>query len=273
MLIGPGVGLQLEYLGSLNSRLSLSSFNPLFCKQTQCITSVYSVVKKSVRLQLSKMFVLFILATLLTTSATESTKSNSKLPNSDPFYNQDTPHPSRMICVNSSYRGTEIRCSKDGPLLMVGYCATFDEDTELLSITQCLYFQTSNYNLSLTNPGYIHLPRNLSRLNDFMCGPLNRKGLVCSQCADGFGPSVTSFGYECVNCTDAWYGVPLYLLLEFVPLTVFFLVILVFQISVTSPPIPCFIMYAQLIVIALYVGCFSDDIQFCFLTVVKSHWV
>ena len=26
-----------------------------------------------------------------------------------------------------------------------------------------------------------------------MCGPLNRKGLVCSECANGFGPSVTSF--------------------------------------------------------------------------------
>ena len=80
-----------------------------------------------------------------------------------------------------------------------------------------------------------------------MCGPLNRKGLVCSECADGFGPS---YGYRCVNCTDAWYGVPLFLFLEFVPITVFYLIILVFQISVTSAPMPCFIMYAQLIVTA-----------------------
>ena len=82
-----------------------------------------------------------------------------------------------------------------------------------------------------------------------MCGPLSRKGLVCSECADGLGPSVTSFGYRCVNCTDAWYGVPLFLLLEFVPITVLYLVILVFQISITSAPMPCFIMYAQFIAI------------------------
>ena len=81
-----------------------------------------------------------------------------------------------------------------------------------------------------------------------MCGPLNRKGLVCSECANGFGPSVTSFGYKCANCTDARYGVPLFQLLEFFPITVFYLIILVFQISVTSSPMPCFIMYAQLII-------------------------
>ena len=78
---------------------------------------------------------------------------------------------------------------------------------------------------------------------------INRKDLVCSECTDGFGPSVTSFGYRCVNCTDAWYGVPLFLFLEFVPITLLYLIILVFQISVTSAPMPCFIMYAQFIAI------------------------
>jgi hypothetical protein len=65
------------------------------------------------------------------------------------------------------------------------------------------------------------LPRNLSQLNDYMCSPLNRKGHLCSECADGFGPSVTSYGYTCVNCTGAWYrDVPLFLLLELTPITI-----------------------------------------------------
>ena len=53
----------------------------------------------------------------------------------------------------------------------------------------------------------VQLLQNLSELNNCMCGPPNRKGLVCSECADGFGPSVTSFGYKCANCTDHRYGV------------------------------------------------------------------
>ena len=147
-----------------------------------------------------------------------------------------------------------IQCYQGEILLAFGHCATFNEQTETISISGCPYLRhppdTMSYNVSSKKSGYIVLPRNLSQLNDYMCGPLNRQGLVCSQCADGYGPSFTSFGYRCVNCSDTWYGVPLFLLLEFGPITVLYLIILVLQISVTSAPMPCFIMYAQLIVLA-----------------------
>ena len=88
-----------------------------------------------------------------------------------------------------------------------------------------------------------------------MCGPFNRKGAMCSECADGFGLSVTSFGYRCVNCTGtAWYGVPLFLLLKFAPITALYFIVLIFQIRVTSAPLPCFIMYTQLTVLYLRVS-------------------
>ena len=160
---------------------------------------------------------------------------------------------SHFLCNNSSFNCTEIKYSKQGPLLMFGYCATYNEKTKLLSITKCPYFQPHVYNV--TPSGYVELPKNLSQLNDYMCGPMNRKGLVCSECADGFGPSVT---YNCANCTNTWYGVPLFLVVKFVPVTVFYLIILVFQISVTSAPMPCFIMYAQCVVTTVYLCPFSD---------------
>ena len=180
-----------------------------------------------------------------------------------PHYNHDEEShqhsSSDLLCVNFSYNCTKIKCSNQGPLLIIGYCATYNEETRLLSITNCPYFQQNGYNINITIPGYIKLPRNLSQLNDYMCGALNRKGVVCSECADGFGPSVTSFGYECANCTNVWYGVPLFLVVEFVPITLLYLIILVFQISVTSAPMPCFVMYAQGVVIALYMCRFSED--------------
>ena len=78
---------------------------------------------------------------------------------------------------------------------------------------------------------------------------MNRKGRVCSECVDGFAPSVISIGYECSSCTGAWYGVPLCQFLEFVPIIIFYFAILVFQISVTSAPMTCCMMYSQLAVI------------------------
>ena len=148
-----------------------------------------------------------------------------------------------------TYDSHKILCSQSGPLLKYSYCATYNVNTKVLSLIKCPYFQPNVYNITTTD--YILLPRNLSQLNKYMCDPLNRKGLVCSECADGFGPSVTSIGYRCVNCTDAWYGVPLFLILNFAPITVLYLLILVFRISITSAPMPCFVMYAQLVAILI----------------------
>ena len=138
-----------------------------------------------------------------------------------------------------------IHCTESGPVLALGICATFDG--QQLSIALCgEYFEHIRlYNI--TNSGYMKLPIRLTDLNENMCGPLNRKGVVCSECIDGFGLSVSSFGYKCTNCSGVWYAVPLTLFLEFVPVTLFYLFIVVFQITVTSPPMPCFIMTAQFI--------------------------
>ena len=180
-------------------------------------------------------------------SKTKEVKDSIAPLNTIPPLKQDTRHSLTLCSKPAIYSCSQITCSKSGPLVDIPYCVTYSENTKLLSLTKCPYFQPNGHNV--TRHDKIILPRNLSQLNDYMCGPMNRKGLVCSECADGFGPSVTSFGYKCANCTDARYGVPLFLLLEFFPITVFYLIILVFQISVTSAPMPCFIMYAQFIIL------------------------
>ena len=146
-------------------------------------------------------------------------------------------HPCTVLCLGKKIlMSLKQPCcvTNDGEGTFIGYCQTF----------------TTNFNVTVTvlDGTYIQLPKNISELSDYMCRPMNRKGRVCSECIDGFAPSVTSIGYECSNCTEAWYGVPLYLFLEFVPVTVFYLVILVFQISVTSAPMTCCLMYCQLMV-------------------------
>ena len=84
-----------------------------------------------------------------------------------------------------------------------------------------------------------------------MCGPMNRKGILCSECIDGYGPSVTSPNFRCSDCSNAWYGIPLYLLLELVPVTVFYLIMLIFQVNVTSAPMISFIFYSNIILLSL----------------------
>ena len=42
----------------------------------------------------------------------------------------------------------------------------------------------------------IQLPSNVSLLNEFMCGPLNREGELCGKCKDGYG--IALYSYSCL---------------------------------------------------------------------------
>ena len=166
----------------------------------------------------------------------------------------------RCECLSSTFSILEgiVLCADDNRgQLSFNYCMTYDEETNTVSASLCAYFLLGGHNVS--EPGFISLPENVSELNDYMCGSMNRKGLVCSECIDGYGPSVTSPKFRCSDCSNVWYGVPLYLLLELVPVTVFYLIVLIFQINLTSAPMPSFICYSNIILIALNFNAVNQD--------------
>ena len=168
-------------------------------------------------------------------------------------------------CQCLTYYGA--RCFNNKTYFLVGFCATLDTQTEILSMGLCPYQGFSIVMYSdhwYGDHWYTPLPDNASELNDYMCGPLNRKGRLCSECKDGYGLATTSIGFqyfECTECAGVWYGIPLFLFLEIFPLTVLYLVILLFQINITSGSITCFIFYSQLVVIAMDRVFGGDDLQ------------
>lgn len=159
-----------------------------------------------------------------------------------------------------------LHCDRDGNAFLDyrNNILSYDSTKEILSRRVTGNFQillwTQEYNF--TQPGQMLLPKRISELNDYMCTPMHRKGYLCRECADGFGPSVVSayLGNVCCDCskTPTWYGVTLYLSLEFIPLTLFFLFLFVFRIRVTSAPMICFIMYSQLVSLAFHISVGND---------------
>ena len=155
-------------------------------------------------------------------------------------------------CLSSLFRsfGNMVKCANGRALLAYNYCITYKEEASTISLSSCIYFVFNGHITS--EPGFIDLPDNISELNDYMCGPMNRKGIICSECIDGYGPSVTSPNFKCSDCTNAWYGVPLYLLLQLVPVTVFYLIVLIFKLNITSAPMPSFIFYSNAIILSIH---------------------
>ena len=79
------------------------------------------------------------------------------------------------MCHCFPYYG--CKCFEQNATLQLGFCATYDVNTRLVSLPHCPYFQSHHY--ELFNSQYVLLPRNLSVLNDYMCKPLNREGKAC----------------------------------------------------------------------------------------------
>ena len=48
----------------------------------------------------------------------------------------------------------------------------------------------------------IQLPSYVSLLNEFMCGPLNRKGELCGKCKDDYGIALYSYTLNAVSAGD-----------------------------------------------------------------------
>ena len=87
------------------------------------------------------------------------------------------------------YPNSNVVCNENKASLNFASCMTYKEE-EGTFLGLCISFLAHGRNVS--NRLYLDLPGNLTDLNDFMCGPMNRKGLICSECIDGFAPAITS---------------------------------------------------------------------------------
>ena len=77
-----------------------------------------------------------------------------------------------------------------------------------------------------------------------VCGE-KRSGVLCGNCRENFCAHYHSNTFKCGECTSCKYGFLLYAVSEVIPLTLLFMVVVIFNISFTSGLLNGFIFYAQ----------------------------
>ncbi len=155
-----------------------------------------------------------------------------------------------VSCTICTLRASEYPTSNDcnytsGSVpLPYGICRTCDLKTCLSATGVCRIDLKQNDNVSFHHHTY-HLPpiESCQELNDLMCGPFNREGLLCTKCKPGYGLPLYSHSLKCEKCNDRYSGWLwlLYFLLELVPLTVIYLLVIIFDINATAPPFTAFV--------------------------------
>ena len=159
-----------------------------------------------------------------------------------PWFVQDSRSSTGCSCYHTER--TEINCNSTSTSLNFGYCMTYNSSAGVNELGKCPYI--AHY---ITDNDYsIPLPDNVSKLNEFMCGPLNREGTLCGRCKDGYGIALYSYTLECRKCWGHGYGWLLYFLLELVPITVLYFLVVIFHIRATSSPLSALVFLSQVIV-------------------------
>ena len=133
--------------------------------------------------------------------------------------------------------------------MKVGYCVTYSGYDGVFYSGECPFFYKANNSDRL----FSELPSDPELLEDAMCGTYNRKGFLCAECIDGYGPAVYSLDRACADCSKSSVvsGICLYFLVACLPITVFFICVVVFRLNITSGPMLGYVLFCQGFTVAI----------------------
>ena len=122
------------------------------------------------------------------------------------------------------------------------YCMTYDSESNETQLGRCVYGCGHK-----TDTVFYTLPNNTDDLNSYSCGNMNRDSTLCGQCLPGYSPLLYSYEMKCMNCTgeNMTYNWIKYIAVAYIPLTFFFLFVVIFKFNGVSPMLKLFISVSQ----------------------------
>ena len=156
-------------------------------------------------------------------------------------------------CQGHPFAGYVFCHQSSNSSIFVGNCISYSEikirgnSSKQIIVARCPFFAGSQ----VSNPRLL-LPMNINKLDEVFCGKnWSRTGKLCNKCSNGTGISVFSSTYKCIECTESVTNWLIYIAVTILPLTLFFIIIVIFQVGVTSPQANGYIFFSQIITIPL----------------------
>ena len=144
-------------------------------------------------------------------------------------------------CVCGDSIDGAITCYSDESMvrLLSCHCMTYSDNGKEIVVGTCPYFCENYVHVAIYE--YTNLSTFCSLENH-----QNRQGQMCGQCLDDHSPSPYSYTLACAYCSDYKYNWIKYLLMAYLPLTVFYLIVVVFKVNALSPSMNAFILLCQI---------------------------
>ena len=168
---------------------------------------------------------------------------------------QDLSHPAISACPTWTYPNkTSLRheCICGDSLKGAIEC---DQDTLTiirLAKFYCIFYDTELNRTVVGNCPYKYyaeseLPKNPLELDAYICGQIHRTGQFCGKCKEDYHFPVYSYSEACIKCDDFQYGWIKFTAAALLPVTFFYLFVVMFRISATSPTLNGYVLVSQLL--------------------------
>ena len=129
--------------------------------------------------------------------------------------------------------------------VLSSHCVTYNEQKGLLEVGKCIY----NFSGTFKSTGVVYTPiaSDPKEMDKFTCGTYNRTGTLCGKCKNGTYPLVYTYDMDCADCPNGRANWWKFALIAFLPLTVFYFIILLFKIKIASSYLQGFVFHSQTI--------------------------
>ena len=183
------------------------------------------------------------LVILLLVSATAVSVAGYGVRDCPPWFEWVNTSDSCGYCVCAAVTPSYIDCDQihQTSYLLQGSCTFYDAKNDKILDSWCPFLFPDD----VLKDGRFSLPANLSDLNTVVCGNLTRevKGPLCGRCTGNTGPSIYSVGSRCVHCSPV--NILYYLLLQYGPSTLIFLLVIIFRPNITSAPMIHYVLFCN----------------------------
>ena len=161
------------------------------------------------------------------------------------------------------YPNNLIHCNGSRSFILKYTCVTFHEDTQLTSVGVCIRAlnRTKSRGNLASDTTYHLLPGNVSQLDDMMCRPLNKTGTLCGRCLPDHYPLAYSYNANCILCPHARWNWLRYIMAAYLPLTLFYLLILFFKINTTTSHLFAVVYCCQTLTVPLNIRSIFNDVE------------
>ena len=135
--------------------------------------------------------------------------------------------------------------------LLMWNCATYDRDANAIQMGRCLFSSYSTEPMRYTI-NFITLPKNLSKWSFKFCDKYHRQGPLCGNCQSGRYPLALTYHQSCGECNNELINVIKYVLIAFVPLTLFYFLLVYFQVNILSSSLQGYTLFCQIFSLPIF---------------------